>query len=44
VSAQHEPDGISADLAAVGPDVWDDWKAQIVSELFSRTMDRLHVM
>jgi len=28
----------AADLAAVGPDVWDDWKARIVSELFERTM------
>ncbi|HYW79962.1 MAG TPA: HD domain-containing protein, partial [Thermoguttaceae bacterium] len=28
----------AADLTAVGPDVWDDWKAQVVGDLFERTM------
>jgi len=31
----------AADLAAVGPDVWDGWKAQIVTDLYHRTMEHL---
>ena len=31
----------AADLAAVGPGVWDAWKAEILTELFDRTMHHL---
>jgi len=31
----------AADLAAVGPGVWDDWKAEIVADLYHRTMQHL---
>jgi [protein-PII] uridylyltransferase len=31
----------AADLAAVGPDVWDGWKAEIVTDLYHRTMQQL---
>ena len=31
----------AADLAAVGPAVWDDWKAQIVTDLYHRAMQQL---
>jgi [protein-PII] uridylyltransferase len=31
----------AADLGAVGPDVWDNWKAEIVTDLYHRTMQYL---
>jgi [protein-PII] uridylyltransferase len=31
----------ASDLAAVGPGVWDAWKAKILTDLFDRTMRRL---
>jgi [protein-PII] uridylyltransferase len=31
----------AADLAAVGPEVWDGWKAEIVTDLYHRTMQQL---
>jgi [protein-PII] uridylyltransferase len=31
----------AADLDAVGPDVWDGWKEEIVTELYHRTMQHL---
>lgn len=31
----------AADFGAVGPDVWDDWKAEIVLDLYRRTMQHL---
>ncbi len=31
----------AADLGAVGPDVWDDWKAEIITDLYHRTMQYL---
>jgi [protein-PII] uridylyltransferase len=31
----------AADLAAVGPGVWDGWKAEILGELYRRTMQYL---
>ena len=31
----------AADLGAVGPDVWDGWKAEIVTDLYHRTMQQL---
>jgi [protein-PII] uridylyltransferase len=31
----------AADLSAVGPDVWDNWKAEIVTDLYHRTMQYL---
>ena len=33
----------ACDLAAVGPGVWDDWKADVVTELYHRTMQYLAV-
>jgi [protein-PII] uridylyltransferase len=33
----------AADLSAVGPDVWDGWKAEIVGNLFNRAMQHLDV-
>ena len=31
----------AADLSAVGPGVWDGWKAEIISDLYRRTMQYL---
>jgi [protein-PII] uridylyltransferase len=31
----------AADLGAVGPDVWDGWKAEILTDLYHRTMQQL---
>ncbi len=31
----------AADLAAVGPDVWNSWKAEVVTDLYQRTMQHL---
>jgi [protein-PII] uridylyltransferase len=31
----------AADFASVGPGVWDNWKAEVVADLYSRTMQRL---
>ena len=31
----------AADLGAVGPDVWDGWKTEVVTDLYHRTMQRL---
>ena len=31
----------AADLGAVGPDVWDGWKAEIITDLYHRTMQQL---
>ncbi len=31
----------AADLAAVGPDVWDGWKLEVVTDLYHRTMQHL---
>lgn len=31
----------AADLAAVGPGVWDGWKSQILTDLYHRTMQHL---
>ena len=31
----------AADLAAVGPDVWDGWKSQVLTDLYHRTMQHL---
>ena len=31
----------AADLSAVGPDVWDGWKTEIVTDLYHRTMQHL---
>ena len=31
----------AADLGAVGPDVWDDWKAEILTDLYRRAMHHL---
>ncbi|MCC6125168.1 MAG: [protein-PII] uridylyltransferase [Pirellulales bacterium] len=31
----------AADLGAVGPDVWDGWKSEIVTDLYHRTMQQL---
>ncbi|MGO8690367.1 MAG: [protein-PII] uridylyltransferase [Thermoguttaceae bacterium] len=31
----------AADLGAVGPDVWDGWKAEILIDLYHRTMQQL---
>ena len=31
----------AADLGAVGPDVWDGWKAEVVTDLYHRTMQHL---
>jgi [protein-PII] uridylyltransferase len=31
----------AADLGAVGPDTWTDWKAEVVTELYERTMEHL---
>jgi len=31
----------AADLAAVGPGVWDGWKSEIVADLYHRTMQHL---
>ena len=31
----------ACDLGAVGPDVWDGWKAEIVTDLYHRTMQHL---
>jgi len=31
----------AADLAAVGPDVWDGWKSEILTDLYHRTMQHL---
>ncbi len=31
----------AADLGAVGPDVWDNWKAEIITDLYHRTMQHL---
>jgi [protein-PII] uridylyltransferase len=33
----------ATDLAAVGPDVWDGWKAEILTDLFDRAMQHLDV-
>jgi [protein-PII] uridylyltransferase len=33
----------AADLAAVGPGVWDGWKEEIVTDLYHRTMQHLAV-
>jgi len=33
----------AADLAAVGPGVWDGWKAEILGSLYQRTMQHLAV-
>ena len=33
----------ACDLAAVGPGVWDDWKCDVVTRLFHRTMQYLAV-
>ncbi|MGD0653691.1 MAG: [protein-PII] uridylyltransferase [Thermoguttaceae bacterium] len=31
----------ASDLGAVGPDVWDGWKAEIITDLYHRTMQQL---
>ena len=31
----------AADLGAVGPDVWDGWKAEVLTDLYHRTMQHL---
>ncbi len=31
----------AADLAAVGPDVWDGWKLEVITDLYHRTMHHL---
>jgi len=31
----------AADLGAVGPDTWTDWKAEVVTDLYQRTMEHL---
>ncbi len=31
----------ACDLGAVGPDVWDGWKAEIITDLYHRTMQNL---
>lgn len=31
----------AADFAAVGPGVWNSWKAEVVTDLYTRTMQRL---
>ncbi|MGA2796852.1 MAG: [protein-PII] uridylyltransferase [Thermoguttaceae bacterium] len=31
----------ACDLGAVGPDVWDGWKAEIITDLYHRTMQQL---
>jgi len=31
----------AADLGAVGPDVWDGWKSQVLTDLYHRTMQQL---
>ncbi len=31
----------AADLGAVGPDVWDGWKSQLLTDLYHRTMQQL---
>jgi [protein-PII] uridylyltransferase len=31
----------ACDLGAVGPDVWDSWKAEIITDLYHRTMQNL---
>ncbi len=31
----------AADLGAVGPDVWDGWKTEILTDLYHRTMQQL---
>ncbi|NLY02874.1 MAG: [protein-PII] uridylyltransferase [Rhodopirellula sp.] len=31
----------AADLAAVGPDTWNGWKAEVVTDLYHRTMQHL---
>lgn len=31
----------AADLSAVGPGVWDNWKAEILTDLYARAMDHL---
>ena len=31
----------AADLGAVGPDVWDGWKQEVVTDLYHRTMQHL---
>ncbi len=31
----------AADLGAVGPGVWDGWKAEILTDLYHRTMQQL---
>jgi [protein-PII] uridylyltransferase len=31
----------AADLGAVGPDVWDGWKLEVVTDLYHRTMQHL---
>jgi [protein-PII] uridylyltransferase len=31
----------ACDLAAVGPGIWNNWKAEVITELYQRTMDHL---
>jgi [protein-PII] uridylyltransferase len=31
----------AADLAAVGPGSWNNWKAEVITDLYQRTMDHL---
>ena len=31
----------AADLGAVGPGVWDGWKAEVLTDLYHRTMQHL---
>ena len=31
----------AADLGAVGPEVWDGWKTEVVTDLYHRTMQHL---
>jgi [protein-PII] uridylyltransferase len=31
----------AADLGSVGPDVWDGWKSQVLTDLYHRTMQQL---
>jgi [protein-PII] uridylyltransferase len=31
----------AADLGAVGPDVWDGWKSEVLTDLYHRTMQQL---
>jgi [protein-PII] uridylyltransferase len=31
----------AADLGAVGPDVWDGWKTEVITDLYHRTMQQL---